>query len=153
MPAPAPVRPIAYAAPHIACERGADGALRCRSRDALAPHDPSLARLFRAAVERKPDGLFLAERDADGAWRKLTYDAARRVVDALAQGLIERGLSAERPVMILSGNGIEHALLTLAGHTAGIPVAPISVAYSLQSQDHAKLKHIAALLELSLIHI
>ncbi len=49
--------------------------------------------------------------------------------------------------MILSGNGIEHALLTLAGHTAGVPVAPISVAYSLQSQDHAKLRHIAALLE------
>ena len=76
-----------------------------------------------------------------------------RSVDALAQGLIERGLSAERPVMILSGNSIDHALLTLAGHTAGIPVAPISVAYSLQSQDHAKLKHIAALLEPGLIYV
>ena len=76
-----------------------------------------------------------------------------RLVDALAQGLIERGLCAERPVMILSGNGIDHALLTLAGHTAGIPVAPISVAYSLQSQDHAKLKHIAELLAPGLIYV
>ena len=123
MHAPAPPRPIAYAAPRIVCEQAADGSLRCRSTEPLASHDPSLARLFRAAVEHKPGGLFLAERGPDGAWRKLTYEAARRSVDALAQGLIERGLSAERPVMILSGNGIEHALLTLAGHTAGVPVA------------------------------
>ena len=55
--------------------------------------------------------------------------------------------------MILSGNAIDHALLMLAGYTAGIPVAPISVAYSLQSQDHAKLKHIAGLLEPGLVFV
>ncbi|HEY6992450.1 MAG TPA: AMP-binding protein, partial [Xanthobacteraceae bacterium] len=149
----APPRAIAYAPPRIVCEEAPDGSLRCRSTEPLAPHDPSLARLFRAAVERNPGGLFLAERGADGAWRKVSYEAARRAADALAHGLIERGLSAERPVMILSGNGIDHALITLAGHTAGIPVAPISVAYSLQSQDHAKLKHIAALLEPGLLYV
>ena len=153
MPAPAPLRPIAYASPKIVCERSADGSLRYRSTEALAPHDPSLARLFRAAVERNPSGLFLAERAADGGWRKLSYETARRQVDALAQGLIERGLSAERPVVILSGNGIDHALLTLAGHAAGVPVAPISVAYSLQSQDHAKLRHIADLLTPGLVFV
>jgi feruloyl-CoA synthase len=152
MPGPAPLRPIAYAPPRIVCERGRDGALHCRSIEPLAPHDPSLARLFRAAVERNPEGLFLAERDG-GAWRKLTYAAARPLVDALAGSLVERGLSAERPVMILSANGIDHALLTLAGHTAGVPVAPISVAYSLQSQDHAKLRHIAGLLAPGLVYV
>jgi feruloyl-CoA synthase len=153
MPTPAPTRPIAYAAPKIVCEKAADGSLRCRSTEPLAPHDPSLARLFGRAVERNPGGLFLAERSGDGGWRKLSYEAARVTVDALAQCLLERGLSPERPVMILSGNGIDHALLTLAGHTAGIPVAPISVAYSLQSQDHAKLKHIFALLEPGLVYV
>jgi len=153
MPTPAPLRSIAYVAPRIVYERADDGSLRCRSSETLAPHHPSLARLFHAAVERKPEGLFLAERPAGGAWRKLTYATARQLVDALAQGLLERGLSAERPIMILSGNSIDHALLTLAGHTAGIPVAPISVAYSLQSQDHAKLKHIAELLEPGLIYV
>ena len=153
MPVPAPLRPIAYGTPRIVTERTPDGTLRCRSAEPLAPHDPSLARLFRAAVERNPAGLFLAEREAGGSWRKLTYEQARPLVDALAQSLIERGLSAERPIMILSGNGIDHALLTLAGHTAAIPVAPISVAYSLQSQDHAKLKHIAALLEPGLVFV
>ncbi len=152
MPAPAPRRPIAYAPPRVVCERGSDGVLRYRSSVPLAPYDPSLARLFRGAVERNPAGIFLAERDG-ATWRKLTYAAARPLVDALATALIERGLSAERPVMILSANSIDHALLTLAGHTAGVPVAPISVAYSLQSQDHAKLKHIAALLAPGLIYV
>src|SRR5947209_349871 len=153
MPATAPLRPIAYGQPRIVCDRAADSSLRCRSSEALAPYDPSLARLFRAAVERNSAGLFLAERDSGGAWRKLLYADARRLVDALAQALLERGLSAERPVMILSGNSIDHALLTLAGHTAGIPVAPISVAYSLQSQDHAKVKDIAPLLESGPIYV
>jgi feruloyl-CoA synthase len=150
--APTPLRSIAYAPPRVVCERGGDGVLRYRSTEPLAPHDPSLARLFRAAVERNPAGIFLAERDG-GVWRKMTYAAARPLVDALAAGLIERGLSAARPVMILSANSIDHALLTLACHTAGVPVAPISVAYSLQSQDHAKLKHIAGLLTPGLVYV
>src|SRR6266446_157308 len=58
MPAPAPLRPIAYAPPRIVVEKAPDGGLRCRSREPLAPYDPSLARLFRAAAERNPDGLF-----------------------------------------------------------------------------------------------
>src|SRR5204862_6219196 len=78
---------------------------------------------------------------------------ARRKVDARAAALIARGLSAERPVSILSANSIDHALLMLAGYTAGVAIAPISVAYSLQSQDFAKLKHIAALLSPGLIYV
>src|SRR5262245_56267708 len=149
---PAPRRPIAYAPPRVVCERGSDGVLRYRSTVPLATYDPSLARLFRTAVEHNPGGTFLAERDGP-TWRKLTYEAARPLVDALAASLVERGLSTERPVMILSANSIDHALLTLAGQTAGIPVAPISVAYSLQSQDHGKLKHIAKLLTPGLIYV
>jgi len=153
MRAAPPLRAIAYAKPQIVCERLADASLRCRSTEPLRRYDPSLAQLFRAAVERNPAGLFLAERDDGGTWRKLIYSEARKLVDALAQALLDRGLSAERPVIILSANSIDHALLTLAGHTAGIPVAPISVAYSLQSQDHAKLKHIAELLEPRLVYV
>ncbi len=152
-PTTAPTRPIAYGRPDIAWERQPDGVFRMRSRTPLEPYEPSLARLFRAAVEAAPSRIFLAERDATGAWRQITYAQARVRVDALAAALIARGLSAERPVMILSGNGIDHALLMLAGHTAGIPVSPISVAYSLQSQDHVKLKHIAALLEPGLLYV
>src|SRR5215475_11179334 len=147
-----PIRPIAYAAPDIACERDGDGAVRLRSRTPLAPYDASLARLFRAAAEAQPDRVFLAERDSSG-WRSLRYAEARAKVDAIAAALIARGLSAERPVMILSGNAVDHALLMMAGHTAGVAVAPVSVAYSLQSRDHLKLKHIAALLDPGLIYV
>jgi feruloyl-CoA synthase len=155
--AQAPLRAIAYAPPDVVRETRPDGATVLRAAAPLAPYDPSLARLFRAAVDAAPGRVFLAERDKDektgDGWRRLTYETARATVDALAQALIERGLGAERPVMILSGNAIEHALLMLAGYTAGVPVAPISVAYSLQSQDHAKLKAIAALLAPGLVYV
>jgi feruloyl-CoA synthase len=148
-----PLRDIAYGPVDIACEARGDGSYWLRSRQALAPHDPSLARLFRSAAARRPDYVLLAERGADGGWRNLTYGEARRQADAVAQALIERGLSAERPLMILSGNAIDHAVLMLAGFTAGIPVAPVSVAYSLQSQDHAKLRYIAELLTPGLVYV
>ncbi len=149
---PAPVRPIAYAPAEVQCDRRPDGCVVVRSSIALAGYDANLARMFRNSAAAQPDRVFLAERAGEG-WRRLTYAQAREAVDAIAAALIERGLSAARPVMILSGNSVDHALLTLAGHTAGIPVAPISVAYSLQSQDHAKLRHIAELLDPGLIYV
>jgi feruloyl-CoA synthase len=143
---------IAFAEPDIACERRPDGALVLRSLAPLEKYTPNLAHLFRAAVEAQPGRAFLAERDGE-TWRHVTYEAARRSVDAIAQALRERGLSAERPVMILSGPSVDHGLLMLAGFTAGIPVAPVSVAYSLQSKDHGKLKQIAALLTPGMIYV
>jgi feruloyl-CoA synthase len=151
-PASAPHRPIAFAPARASRTTDPDGTIRMCCPAPLGSYDPSLARLFRAAVEAQPGRVFLQERTGDD-WRKLSYEQARRLVDALAAALLARGLSAARPVMILSANSIDHALLMLAGHTAGVPVAPISVAYSLQSQDFAKLKHIAALLEPGLIYV
>jgi feruloyl-CoA synthase len=148
----APHRPIAFAPAQARRTADADGTVRVTCTAELGAHDPSLARLFRAAVEAQPGRVFLAERMGD-TWRKLSYEQARPIVDALAAALLARGLSAGRPVMILSGNAIDHALLMLAGYTAGIPVAPISVAYSLQSQDFAKLRHIADLLDPGLIYV
>jgi len=148
----APYRPIDFGPVNIVCNSLPDGGYRLRSRIPLASYTPSLGRLFRAAVEARPDQVFLAERFGDG-WRTLTYAACRPIVDAIAAEFVERGLSAQRPAMVLSGNSIDHALLMLAAYTAGIPIAPISVAYSLQSRDHAKLKQIAALLQPGLIYV
>jgi feruloyl-CoA synthase len=148
----APERAIAYAPVDVTLAKAANGSLRYGSRAPLDPYDPSLANLFRSAVERAPDRALIAERAGEG-WRMLRYEDARKQVDALAAALIERGLSAERPLMILSTNSIEHALLILAGYTAGVPVAPISVAYSLQSQDHGKLKFVTKLLTPGLIYV
>lgn len=144
--------PIAYGSADVICDRLENGGFRLRATSELQAFDPSLARLFRRATERHPGRRFIAERNESGAWRALTYEEARGIVDSVAQSLIDRGISAERPVLILSGNSIEHALLTLAAYTAGVPVAPISVAYSLQSEDHTKLKHIAAQLAPGLVY-
>lgn len=146
------IRAIGYAPASVAREARPDGCVILRSNIALERYEPNMAALFRQAAAAQPNRIFLAERVND-AWREVTYAEARKRVDAIASALIERGLSAQRPVMILSGNAIDHALLMLAGFTAGIPVAPISVAYSLQSQDHAKIKHIAELLDPGLIYV
>lgn len=149
----APFRPINYATPSVVCEQRPDGCTILRATQPLGSYTPNLAKLFRRAVERHPDRLFIAERDATGAWAGFTYAQARKRVDAVAQALIDRGLSAERPVMVLSGNAVEHGLLTVACYTAGIPVSPISVAYALQSQDHSKLKYINELLTPGLVYV
>jgi feruloyl-CoA synthase len=86
-----------------------------------------------------PDRTFLAER-RDGAWARVSYAQGLARVRGLAQALLDRGLSASRPLAILSGNSIDHALLALAAMHVGVPVAPVSAAYSLASRDHAKLR-------------
>ena len=149
----APFRPINYLRPDTLCEPLAGGGYLLRAKTPLRAYDPSLGRMFRRAVEAQPGRLFLAERDANGNWQKLTYEQARVKVDCVAQALLDRGLSAGRPVMVLSGNAMEHAILMLAGYIAGMPVAPISVAYSLQSQDHSKLKYINNMLTPGLVYV
>jgi feruloyl-CoA synthase len=147
-----PMRPISFAPVAVECSAGPGGAILLRSTAPLAPFETNLGKMFRAAVETAPARTFLAERRGN-VWHELRYEEARRLVDHIAASFIERGLSAERPVIILSGNSIEHALLMLAGFCAGVPVAPISVAYSLQSQDFGKLRHIHRLLTPGLVYV
>ena len=92
-----------------------------------------------------PDRIFLRERLSnalDAPWRALSYRETLQRVDVLAAGLLALGLTPERPLTVLSDNSIDHALLALAAMHAGVPVASISPAYSLVSQDHAKLRGI-----------
>ena len=98
-----------------------------------------------------PGRVFLAQRMADGAWRTLTYAQTLSRVRSVAQSLLQRRLSAERPIAILSGNDIEHALLGLAATMIGVPYAPISVPYSLMSSDFGKLKSIIEILTPGLV--
>jgi feruloyl-CoA synthase len=148
----APLRSISFAPVAVERTAGPNGTTLLRSQTPLLPFETNLAKVFRAAAETAPARIFLAERRGN-AWHEMRYEEARRLVDHIAAAFIERGLSAERPVMILSGNSIEHALLMLAGFCAGVPVAPISVAYSLQSQDFGKLKHIRRLLAPGLVYV
>jgi feruloyl-CoA synthase len=96
-------------------------------------------------AEQAPGRSYMARKEG-GAWRHLSYRAACDSARALGEALLRRGLSAERPVLILSGNDLEHAQLALACQYAGVPYAPVSPAYSLQSLDFGKLRHVVELL-------
>ena len=97
--------------------------------------------------------MFLAQRDAQGEWRKLTYSQVLSDVKQIGAALLRRGLSAEKPIVVLSGNDIEHALLGLAAMYVGIPYAPVSPAYSLMSSDFGKLRAIIDLLTPGLVFV
>ena len=117
-----------------------------RSGRPLAAYHDRLGEALAKWAKERPDHVFLAQRDANDAWRKLTYAQVLDQVERIGAALLRRGLSAERPIAILSGNSIEHALLALAAMHVGIPYAPISPAYSLLSSDFGKLRMIMELL-------
>lgn len=97
-----------------------------------------------------PQRSYMARKE-EGVWRHLSYGAALDAARALGQALLQRGLSAQRPVLILSGNDLEHAQLALACQYAGVPYAPVSPAYSLQSADFGKLRHVVEVLQPGLV--
>ena len=147
----APLRPVKLGPVDVVVERRGDGSILMRSPHALPSYPRMLTERLVHWSQIAPDRLFLAQRGATGAWRSMSYAQTLAAVRALAAALLDRGLSAERPVAILSGNDIEHALLALAAMHVGIPYAPISVPYSLLSQDFGKLKTIVALLAPGLV--
>ena len=139
-----------FAPPRIEAERRPDGRLLLRSADPLGAHAAGVVHDFRMHSEAHPDRLLVAERAGNGEWARLTWGDVRSQADRLAQGLLDRGL-ADRPVMVLSGNSRLHLVVLLAAMTVGAPVVPTSVAYSLQSRDHAKLRAMADLVEPGLV--
>jgi len=130
----------------------ADGGTILESTEPLAPYPAQLGEHMRAWGSVRPDAVFLAERDAAGNWREVTYGQARSICDSISQALLDRGLGPERPVMLLSGNSVDHALLSFAAMQVGIPVAPVSPAYSLMSSDFAKVGLIAELVKPGLVY-
>ena len=137
-----PFKEIEFAPPRVERRELGGGAFVLRSPVPLGKHEQSLAHALRRQAQERPDRDFLAERAPDGSWRRLTYSQAWSQANAIAQALLDRGCSRERPIMILSANSIDQALLAFGAYMAGIPAVPVSVAYSLMSQDHEKLRHI-----------
>ena len=134
----------------VQIERRADGAILLRSPLSLGGHARAVGEWLVHWARAAPARTFLAERQGEG-WRMLGYREALELVRRIGQGLIERGLNGSRPVAILSDNSIDHALLALGAMQVGVPVAPISPAYSLMSKDFAKLKAIFELLKPGLV--
>ena len=148
----APLRKVRFWQPEIQVERWPDGTILVRQKGALDRYPVRLTDRLVHYAATIPDTTYLADRNGEGEnWRTLTYGAALEQVRRLGESLLGFGLSVERPIIILSGNDIEHALLGLAAQYVGVPYAPISPAYSLVSSDHAKLQSIFALLKPGLV--
>jgi feruloyl-CoA synthase len=131
-----------FAAPATVLERREDGSMLLQSSRPLSGWAPSVASAFREHALRAPDRPLALQRVGD-TWSGVSYSQARRTADALAQAFLDLGLSASRPIMVLSGNSVEHLLVALGALTAGVPLMPISAAYSLVSSSHERIKHIA----------
>ena len=147
----APMRPVRLGVPTPVLERRADGCIVVRTREPLGPCPANLIEPLQTWAGLAPDRVFLAQRDADGGWRRLTYAQVLDTVQRIGAALLRRGLSPERPIAILSGNDIEQALLGLAAMLVGVPFTPISPAYSLLSSDFGKLRAILDLLTPGLV--
>jgi feruloyl-CoA synthase len=135
-----------FASPDIAINRQPDGALILTSRAALTDWEPSITAVLRRRAAQHPDRPLAAHGD-----HELTYGEAKQQSDALAHAFLELGLGPDKPLMILSGNSLEHLLVSLAAYASRTPVMPISVAYSLMSSDHARIRAIAELTEPGLV--
>jgi len=146
-----PVRKVPLGAADVETERRADGSMLLRSPHALGAYPAKLTERLVHWAREAPDRTFIAQRGADGAWRTLSYVETFAQACAIGQALLDRGLSAERPVAILSDNDIEHALLALACMHVGIPYVPVSPAYSLISTDFGKLRQVFRLLTPGLV--
>jgi feruloyl-CoA synthase len=145
-----PVRAVRLGHGDLEVERRQDGSILLRTPHALGRHPERLTERLVDWARRAPGRVFIAQRRGEG-WRTLSYGEALELARSVGEALLERRLSLERPLAILSGNDIEHAVLALAALHVGVPYAPISPAYSLVSKDYGKLRYIMGLLRPGLV--
>src|SRR5581483_11726657 len=141
-----PLRRISFGDPAVTVERKSDGTIYLRPTQRLADYPRRLTDRLHHWASATPDNVYMAERVAGGSWRKLTFAELLTASRHIASALLARGLSAEKPVVILSGNAIDHALVAFGALYAGIPFCPVSPAYSLISKDYGKLAYVMRLL-------
>lgn len=147
----APYRQAHWADASVNAEYRDDGSIILTSPHPRAEAPANLIEPIDKWAGERPDQTFIAQRGVDDSWERITWKETRKKVRAVAAWLIKQGLEGHgaeaAPLVILSGNSIDHAMVTFGAILAGVPAAPISTSYSLQSEDFAKLKHVFALLE------
>jgi feruloyl-CoA synthase len=145
------LRPVRIAPLAVSVHAQANGNTYVRSVCELGSYPPRLTDCLEIWAQHTPQHTFLAKRGVDGQWVRLTYADALRRTRNIAQALIERGISQDRPLTIISGNSIEHALLALGSMYVGVPYAPVSPAYSLLSRRFESLEHVFGILRPQLV--
>ena len=144
---------VRFAPKEVNVQRRADGSILLQSPIALTGCGNNIVDYLEQWAADAPDRIFLAQRAAGGGWQTLDYAQAWQQVQAVAQALLDAGLTADTPIAILSGASLDHAVLTLAGMLVGIPVAPISPNYTLLPAARPRLEEIAELLQPGLVFV
>jgi feruloyl-CoA synthase len=148
-----PATMVHLAKPAVDIERRPNGEIILRSPTPLPPYPPHPLHWLQQWADKDPSRCFLAERTGDGSWRRVSYRETLQLAQRIGHSLLKRGHSASNPVAALCDNCINMALLMLGANYVGIPFMPVSPAYSLMSEDFAKLKYIASKFTPSLIYV
>jgi feruloyl-CoA synthase len=135
-------RPARFWEPRIKVTHTAGGAIYIEQEQPLPSYPRRVTEPLLEWARREPDRTLFADRGSDGKWRRLSFRQAERSMARLGQFLLDAGLSRQRPLVILSGNDLEHALLALGAVHVGVPYAAISPAYSLVSKDFERLRSV-----------
>ncbi|MEQ1408430.1 feruloyl-CoA synthase [Neorhizobium sp. Rsf11] len=138
------VRNVKLWSPVVRWEERPNGEFLVRREDRLGPYPGKINERLVHWAKTRPDRVWMADREGTGEWRKVTYGQALDWVRRIGQFLLDLGLSAENPLVILSENSIDHALMALGAQHVGIPSAAIAPAYATISSDFGKLGEIAA---------
>jgi feruloyl-CoA synthase len=149
-----PFRPIEFLSRDVKTDRRPDGTIVLQSNHRLKLFEKHVPAFLAKWAAQAPDRLWLAQRRGPAReWLKVTYSEAKKQVDAVTQALLDRGFGPDKPIMILSSNSIEFAVLSMAAMQARAPLAPVSPAYSVMSQDHAKLRYVFDLIGPGLVFV
>lgn len=135
----APIRDVRLWSPQLEWETRDDGSVLIWRKDTLENFPTHMSERIFHWAKTTPERTWMAQRGADGDWIRVSYRQLAEQMQAVAQGLIDLGLTPDTPLMVLSGNSLKHAVLVLAAQHIGIPTAAISTAYSLASDDFEKL--------------
>jgi feruloyl-CoA synthase len=150
----APFRPIAYVEPRVEVTRRVDGSVILKNPHPMGDPPPNIVAPLRRWARETPGRVWLAERmTPDDGWTTLTYAKGEDRASRIAAALARRGMGQETPLMILSGNSLDHALMMFGAMWAGVPVAPVSRAYSLMSSDYEKLLYVFDLIRPRMIFV
>jgi feruloyl-CoA synthase len=147
----AAVRSLNAFSPDALFDRRSNGTIYVRSPQPLGPYPVKLTERLEHWASVATQRTFLAQRDSQGEWRRITYGETLHRIRCIAQALLDRDLNPSTPVAILSGNSIEHALVALACMYSGIPYAPISPSYCLASTELTTLRYLWQSLEPALV--
>lgn len=153
MTATAPLRDVPLLPADLEVERRTDGSLIARHSAPLPPYPEKTTLWLDDWAAKDGNRVFMAQRDGAGPWNTLTYAQMRTAARSVAAALLQRSLSADRPIAMLSGNDLGQAVLGFAAQYIGVPFAPVSPAYSLMSEDFGKLRYVLAQLNPGLIYV